>query len=311
MMIIDSAKREDQLQNHPQQAETFESVRALIREVRQCQEEVQYRIVQQKLGQHVEHADNIVEEASIRLKRIEKQLDQFTYHKDVGDNKLEREKLEREREAAEFERDLYRRIGGQYRCVGDAMAWQLYSFQSLPIYALGLNPSPGPISNSKKQGADRETEKIDEYWDQHQAFALRHDYTNLLRVWDLSIFYPNDPIAYIEEVKVEGRKVRSKQKRIGEIVAELMGKNEYIRPDGELFVHRKMVSQTPNGEVKTNIALLQKAIMQSLQEGVGHAANSYLSIVVANLTDYSTFPDSLLLEKWNQRRVLREIILSP
>src|SRR5205809_7254926 len=37
MMVIDSAKREDQLQNHPQQAETFENIRALIKEVRQCQ----------------------------------------------------------------------------------------------------------------------------------------------------------------------------------------------------------------------------------------------------------------------------------
>ena len=167
MMVIDSAKREDQLQNHPQQAETFENIRALIREVRQCQEAVQYRIVQQKLGQHVRHVDNMAEEAGTRLKCIEKQLDQLPYRKDVSDKKLEREELEREREEAEFERDLYRRIGSQYRSVGDAMAWQLYSFQALPIYALGLNPSPGPISNSKKQGADREVEKIDEYWNQH------------------------------------------------------------------------------------------------------------------------------------------------
>jgi len=123
-MVIDLAKREDQLQNHPQQAETFEIIRALIREVRQCQEAVHYRIIQQKLGQHVRHADHMAEEASIRLKRIEKQLDQLPYHKHVNDKKLECEKLELEREAAEFERHLYRRIGSQYRSVGDAMAWQ-------------------------------------------------------------------------------------------------------------------------------------------------------------------------------------------
>jgi len=103
--------------------------------------------------------------------------------------------------------------------VGDALGWQLYGFQSLPIYALGLNQSPGPISNSRECGAEAEKEEIERLWDKQGAFALRHDYTNNLRVWDLSVFSPDRPsMGEIMEIKVEGRKVKSRQKKIGQII---------------------------------------------------------------------------------------------
>ena len=301
-MAINQVQREMQLQFHPEQIKAFENIETLIEEVRRCREPIQYRTVQQHLGEYIEHADNTAEEASSRLKLIETHLRRLPYNKNVIDRQSAQKKLEQDKEQADLERERYRRLGRQYRSIGDAMAWQLYGFRALPIYALGLNASPGPISQSKKRGADAEAKKVDELWDEYQAFALRHDYTNLLRVWDLSIFYPDDiNLAYIMEVKAEDGEVEPKQKKIGQIVSDLVGKNEFIRPDGELFVHRKLVSHASDGAIKTNMSLLWQALIQSKKEAIGHAANSYLSVTVGDLTNSAKLPDDQLVRTWKEK----------
>ncbi len=288
--------RENWLQRHAEQATAFENIETLIKAVRNCREITHYHNVQQQLGQCIEQVDNSAEEASTKVKRAEEKLKRLPYRKDIVEIKAEQVKLEKEVLQGGFEHKLYQRLGYQYRSVGDAMAWQLYGFRALPIFALGNNTSPGPISRSKSRGAAKEVETIDELWIDYQAFALRHDYTNLLRVWDLSIFYPDDPsMAYILEVKAKD-KVGSKQKKMGEKVAELVNKHAYIRPDGELFEHRKMTSSS--GIIKTNIDLLFQAIVQSLEEGVGFVANSYLAIVVTNFNDPGKFSADFLNEAW-------------
>ena len=291
---------------HAEQATAFENIESLIKAIRKCRELAHYRSVQQQLGRYIEQIDNSAEEASTRVKRAEEKLKRLPYRKDSVDRQFEQGKLEKEVVQAEVEQDLYQRIGYQYRSVGDAMAWQLYGFRALPIFALGNNASPGPISRSKNRGAAKEVETIDELWSDYQAFALRHDYTNLLRVWDLSIFYPDDPsMAYILEVKANA-KVASKQKKMGERVAELVNKHAYIRLDGELFKHRKMSSSS--GIIKTNIDLLHQAILQSLEEGVGFAANQYLAIVVTNITDLDRFSADSLNKAWEEKT---QKVLSP
>jgi hypothetical protein len=284
--------REHRIQAHAQQAKAFEDIESLIKTVRLCRELSDYRQVQIQLGQYIADVDSLVEDASTIIKRTTKKLKRLPYQKDTVDIGYEQGKLTKELQQAEFERDLYLRLGYQYRSVGDAMAWQLYGFRGLPIFALGINASPGPDHHSKNRGTAKEVETIDELWNDFQAFALRHGYTNLLRVWDLSIFYPDDPsMAYILEVKVK-RKVDPKQKKMGESVAELVNKNAYIRPDGELFEHRKMNSSV--GIAKTNIDLLYQAILQSLEKGVGFEANSYLAIVVTNISAPDKFTSNFL-----------------
>ncbi|HEY6411213.1 MAG TPA: hypothetical protein VIY29_27455, partial [Ktedonobacteraceae bacterium] len=147
---MEYARRDYALQMHPEQFLAFERISVLIDEVRRCWSDEDYRIVQQHLGEHIEQVDPAVEAANVSRARAEKQLE-----------RLRRQNIPPETEAfaqasvnqAELERELYLRLGRQYRTVGDALAWQFYGFRALPIYALGMNMSPGIISHSKQAGA--------------------------------------------------------------------------------------------------------------------------------------------------------------
>lgn len=175
--------------------------------------------------------------------------------------------------------------------VGDAMAWQLYAYKALPLYALGMNQGPGPVSRSKERGAEAEQAAVEQFWQAHSAFALRHDYTNCLRIWDLSVFFPDGTRA-IQEVKAK-KSVSSSQKRKGRMVVELTTHHESVLPEGDLLVHQGYLALSPDhNDVPTTLDLLGQALVQANQESIGFAANTYLMVAILDATNVAKRPPS-------------------
>jgi hypothetical protein len=293
-MTFSDSDCERELQFHPMQWKAVEDITDLLNAVRQCKSYQDYYSAQQQLGQHIDKIDALVEEAGVRCKHFKRQLRRYPYQKPIQQMTTE-QKIDAQLQQAVSDYTLYTRLSRQYRMVGDALAWQLYGFQTLPIYALGLNQSHGPISSSQKKGIDKEIEEVERLWNEQGVFALRHDYTNNVRVWDLSIFYPDE--TGIEEIKVNGRSVETKQKRLGQVVADLMKNDKYTRPDNEQFVHRKLSS----GIAHTNLTLLRQAILQSKERSIGYMANSYLTVTVIDLLNPANRTEDDLLNEWAQK----------
>ena len=167
------------------QQKAFEDIMLLIELVRKCETPEDYYYVQLQLEEHIDRIDEAAEDAK--------------------------------RHKAEQERKFYHRLSHQYRTVGDAIAWQVYAFQALPIYALGRNQFPGYRTRSKRKGLDEEIARIKILWETDGAFALHHDCTNCLRIGDLSVFYPDRlNMPELVEVKVTGRDTPSHQKKKNE-----------------------------------------------------------------------------------------------
>jgi hypothetical protein len=283
---IEQTRHDFRLQFHQEQWVTFENITALLEEVRRCWIGADYRRVQQHLGKHIERVDAAADAAHENSRNAFNRLRRLRQRK-IPPDPGEVTRLEAEYKHASFDHELYLRLGHQYRMVGDAIAWQHYNFQSLPIYALGMNQSPGPHTSFKKVGTDVEEKTVDKLWNEHGAFALRHDYTNCLRVWDLSVLYPDFSKEIVEE-KVEGREVTSQQQRKGERSAKLITHNECITPDGHSLFHRSHSTQSSDKVVRTNLTLLQGAIVQAAEEGIGYASHSYLTVAVVNVTKLAT-----------------------
>jgi hypothetical protein len=168
------AQREYALQMHPEQLKAFENIGVLIEEVRQCWTDEDYRTAQQHLGKHIEYVDATVGSANVSRARAEKQLRRFR-KKNVPPEAGEVVQVQADLNQAEFERDLYLRLGRQYRTIGDALAWQFYGFKALPIYALGMNTSPGIMSSSKEAGSAAEVEAIEKLGTAPLRYCWRMD----------------------------------------------------------------------------------------------------------------------------------------
>jgi hypothetical protein len=264
---------------HAEQAQAYGNIAELVDNVRRCQTLAQYRDIQQQLGAHVERVDEAraqarlrESEATTRGRRMRRRAN--------GADAAELDKLEEDAAAARFDQDLYKWLGYQYRTVGDALAWQLYGFNTLPLRTLGLNQSPGPIAG--KAGASVESEAVERHWREEGAFALRHDFTNTIRIWDLSIFKPGSPI-FIEEVKSPGGEVKSRQKARGRLVEELTTTRVATDANGRLLVHTAIGPSPVSDVAHTNLGLLQDAMLEMHEHGVGIAANSYLAVMVVDL----------------------------
>ncbi len=269
-----------QLLNRPEQQQACEDIARLIEEVRRCQTPADYRQVQQRLGAHIEQIDAAVGKAKKQLVRTENRLRSVELGSG-GRGSVEATHLKEELEQHAFDRKLFLTIGRQYRMVGDAMAWQLYGFQTLPIFALGMNESPG--NSNTKAGAGVEAEEVERIWRDRGAFALRHDFTTCLRIWDLSVFDPGRPTApQIVEVK---RKQRTKghQKTQGRIITQLVNHHLCSRQDGRVLLHGPQPTSKSDGVLPTNLGLLLHAVEESRVEGLGFAANDYLAVIALNL----------------------------
>lgn len=240
-----------QVLNHPEQQQACKDIAQLIEAIRRCWTPAEYREVQQRLGAYIERIDAAVGEANMRVARAKNQLRRVeTRAGGLGSPEAARIKAELEQRA--FDRELYLLLGRQYRMVGDAMAWQLYGFQSLPLFALRMNPSQG-IGNTKV-GTGAEAEVVEQVWRERGAFALRHDFTTCLRVWDLSIFDPTQNGGpEIAEVK-QKQHVRGRQREQGRIVAQLVNYHLCAKKDGRVLLHLPQPSSKSEGVIPTNLA---------------------------------------------------------
>lgn len=195
---------------HSAFVDTWHQLTSLISQVRKCQKLANYYLLQEELGTHIVKADNKVDDSNIAIYQAKKELNKIS---NTADPEKKRD-LHVKLLEADLKRQLYLLIGKQYRTVGDAMAWQLYQYNAHAIHSLGMNQSPGIISQAKGKGALTEESQVHRYWEQESAFALRHDYTNCLRVSDLSIFRDDSNYAELREVKASSKKKKPSQKAI-------------------------------------------------------------------------------------------------
>lgn len=279
--------------------ETFNNIEKLVQEVRLCQTLNDYRNVSLHLSKHIEQVSVAIKEFNKDIERAERALRRL-YKKGIPGISTEAIPIVVERVQAKLYRKLYYSFGRMYRTVGDALAWKIYGFQALPIYAYGMNSSPGISANSKQEGAQAEEEAVEKLWSEQGAFALRHDYTNCLRVWDLSVLYPSSKIPTVVEVKVEGRKVGKNQKDMGRRAIELIEHGECALPNGRLLLQHRFTVEHPNGVVQSNLILLAQAISQARTNTIGHATNEYLVITVMDNTNPAQQTTEERLKEWDE-----------
>ncbi|MEZ0107897.1 hypothetical protein ABH920_001889 [Catenulispora sp. EB89] len=101
-----------------------------------------------------------------------------------------------------FEREMWERIGRQYRSIGDAMAWRAFGFDRRVILALCRNEPPGIMAG--KEGLRAELERVEAAWESG-SFAILHDLTNCLRIGDVTVFGPDGP-PVTEEIKLNPKR---------------------------------------------------------------------------------------------------------
>src|SRR5262249_41913752 len=160
---------EAHLQAHAEQRQAFHDIAELVNQARRCYLPQQYREVQQRLAAHLERVDGAASSAKEQREQATDRLRRLRRRKVAADPGRLAEEEARSEHAA-FLRTLYLRLGRQYRTIGDLLAWQLYQFQTLPIVALGMNASPGPIAG--KAGVAAEAQMVEDLWHRNQAFAL-------------------------------------------------------------------------------------------------------------------------------------------
>lgn len=281
------------------QREAHDTMINLIEEIRHCSQLSHYRTAQRHLGEQIGRVDAQAEAAGTRHKQLKKKLGKLPYQQ-IIDYPTAAGQISVQQYKAGLEQTFYHKLGYQYRMIGDALAWQLYNFQALRLYALGMNQPPGPIAQSRRVGAEAENKLVEEYWHDEGAFALRHDYTNCLRVGDLSIFAPNET-PKIREVKANDRSASSRQKQREMRANELFSRQQSLL-DGHLLLHRSYTGSSSHGKVQTNLVLLEHALKQTLQQGIGSATNPYLEIAVLNfMRNPAHRPFDQLYQEWEHR----------
>ncbi len=220
------------------------------------------------------HANERRSKSEKTLRRMRKRL--------TPSNPPEVAVVEAEREQASLDRELHLRLARHYRTVGDAIAWRLHNFQTRIIDAFGMNQGPGIIG--QKAGADAEAEQAERYWREHGAFALRHDFTNCLRIWDLTVCYPEPTRgADIIEVKSASGRVRSGQRNQIKRLSEFIDHNVMTSSDGVLVIHRLQLPNLPDGPEQTNFPLIVNAIVDSEDGGYATHSSPYFSVKALNL----------------------------
>jgi hypothetical protein len=109
----------------------------------------------------------------------------------------------------DLERELSERLGRQYRCIGDALAWRVFGFDRKQIIALSQSDPVGPMAN--KRGLPAELETLEQARADGK-FAILHDLTNCLRIGDVTVF-DHDGMPSTIEVKSDPKRRSPAQKR--------------------------------------------------------------------------------------------------
>lgn len=271
---------------HATFVDTWHQLTSLISQARKCQQLADYYFLQKELGTHVLMADSKVGDANIAIYQAKKELNK------IGNTVTPEKKqyLLRKRREADLKRQLYLQIGKQYRTVGDAMAWQLYQYNAHTIHSLGMNQSPGIISQAKGKGVQAEESEVCKYWEQESAFALRHDYTNCLRVSDLSIFRNDSNDAELREVKASSKKKKPSQKAIQRRALEFA--RDHVTKSGDnLIYYPPVLSTGDREEILSTMLLLSEAVCQAIQEDIGYRVGRHIQVVAYNGPNCAQQPD--------------------
>jgi hypothetical protein len=190
---------------HPRHQAAQKSVAELIQQLRECANVEDGRALQQALLDHVLTVETDRNAFSQAVKRFARRKGPQPGAPDPQsglDPALP--------ETWELERDICERIGRQYRCVGDALAWRVFGFQRQQIIALCQNAPPGVWAG--KKGIAAELAVVEQARAVGQ-FAILHDLTNCLRIGDVTVFTPDGDPETIEVKSDPGRR-SPKQNRL-------------------------------------------------------------------------------------------------
>jgi hypothetical protein len=265
---------------------TWHQLTSLISQVRKCQQLADYYLLQEELGLCILQADSEVDAANKASYQTKKEINKIGNSADPEKKQYLLGKLLE----ADLKRRQYLLIGKQYRTVGDAMAWQLYHYNAHTISSLGMNQSPGIISQAKEKGSFVEETEIRNYWEHESAFALRHDYTNCLRVSDLSIFRDHSDQAELKEVKASRKKKKTSQKAIQRRALEFAQDHITVLGNGILY-YPPVLSTGDREEIFSTMLLLTEAVHQAIEEDIGYRVGKHIELVAYNGPSCAQQPD--------------------
>ena len=158
----------------------------------------------------------------------------------------------------ELERDVCERIGRQYRCVGDALAWRVFGFERKQIIALCQNAPPGVWAG--KKGVASELAVVERARAVGQ-FAILHDLTNCLRIGDVTVFIDDGDFETIEVKSDPGRRSTEQNRRIKAARAA-------VRDGGPLSASdRRTRLYDLNVQFKTHLDVLRLGTERAARDG--------------------------------------------
>ena len=243
---------------HPRHQAAQQTLVALIEQLRACEGPADGYALQKELLAQVLEADKNRNAFSQAVKLIRKS----------GKPQKDAPEPESELDASElaawiFEREMWERIGRQYRSIGDAMAWRAFDFRRRIILALCRNQPPGVMAG--KAGLSAELERVDAAWT-GGSFAILHDLTNCLRIGDVTVFGPDGP-PVTEEIKLNPKRRDSAQLRRIQEAREAVW-NGAALPGGDPR-ERLYDLAIP---FKTRLDLLREATERAAVEGIAATA---------------------------------------
>jgi hypothetical protein len=190
--------------NHPRHHAAQQSLVELIRQLRAARNiEDGYALQQALLERRLEADESYLmyRRAAIRVRAGKPLRDGVPDPKSGMDPALP--------ETWDLERDVSERLGRQYRCIGDALAWRVFGFQRKEVIARSQNQPVGPMAN--KSGLRAELEALEQARADGK-FAILHDLTNCLRIGDVTVF-GEDGTPRTTEVKSDPKRRSPAQNR--------------------------------------------------------------------------------------------------
>jgi len=253
MRLSDEGVNHDALLWHPRQLAALDTLAGLIGQLRACENvkdgyEFQQELLRLRLAAD---EDRMAFRQAVRRIHSGKQPQPHAPEPQSG---LDPSSLA----TWQIEHDVCERLGRQYRCVGDALAWRVFGFQRKYILALSRNDPPG--SMARKAGLATEQATVEQAWQDGQ-FALMHDLTNCLRIGDITVFTDDGP--RIIEVKTDPRRRNAAQeRRIEAAELALQGAGPLPGPDSTERLHDLDVP------LKTHLDVLADGTIWAAREGI-------------------------------------------
>ena len=266
-------ERSNRIFTHPIHQEGFADLVQLISELRQCRNYQDYYFFQQTLLEKILE----VQRHRSQCARIARRL--RSGRRMTSDDALLRSGDDTgDPESWELEADVCERVDRQLRSVGDALAWQVFSYDRAVIVALSRNDPPGPMTG--KAGLAAERDFVAQWSDDEHAFVLLHDLTSCLHIGDATLFKSvgQEYEAYLYEIKTDPGRRRPAQLRRQRLAEEA------IRDGGPLPGDPAARLVKLDIPYKTHLKILRDAFDRAASKGVlGVKVPGGRAMVVADL----------------------------